>query len=159
MVFDCAGAVGQREPGSDGGQVPLAKPRRSLTGLFSALAAQVFRYSPWRWQKMSAKSRTRARATASSVRPSVIVASVARVGVGELAGRVRIPGGDLLGRGCWRWPWGGGVAAELGGEAAQGAGAQLLVQLLGAAHSLVPSLVQVGLVRADQAWPGQPGGG
>jgi hypothetical protein len=88
------------------------------------------------------------------------------VGVGEFAGRGEDPGGDLLGLGCGRWRGGGGVAAELGGEAAQGAqaalvaaGAQFLVQLLGAAHSLVPSLAQVGLVRAEQAGPGQPGAG
>ena len=58
----------------------------------------------------------------------------------------------------------GGVLAQPGGEPAQGAqaapvaaGAQLLVQPLGAADPLVPSLLQVGLVRAEQARPGQAG--
>jgi hypothetical protein len=56
----------------------------------------------------------------------------------------------------------GGVAAELGGEPAQGAHAplvaavaQLGVQPLGAADPFVPSLLQVGLVRAEQAGPHQ----
>ena len=56
--------------------------------------------------------------------------------------------------------------AELGGEAAQGAlaaavaaFAQFLVQPFGAADPFVPALAQVGLVRAEQAGPGQPGAG
>ena len=58
----------------------------------------------------------------------------------------------------------GGVAAQPGGEPAQRAQASLVaaaaepgVQLFGAADPFVPSLPQVGLVRAEQAWPGQAG--
>ncbi len=54
--------------------------------------------------------------------------------------------------------------AQLGGEPAQGAQAapvaavaQLGVQPFGAADPFVPSLLQVGLVRAEQARPGQAG--
>ncbi len=89
---------------------------------------------------------------------------VGPVGVGEPAGRGEDPAGPLPG--CWRG-WGrgdGGVVAEPGGEPAQGAQAapvaafaQFLVQPAGAAHALVPALAQVGLVRAEQARPGQAG--
>jgi hypothetical protein len=58
----------------------------------------------------------------------------------------------------------GSVAAQLGSEPAQGvqaapvaAVAQVGVQLLGAADPIVPALLQVCLVRAEQARPGQAG--
>jgi hypothetical protein len=81
--------------------------------------------------------------------------------LGEVAGRGEDPAGHLLG---WRGCGDGGVAAQPAGEPAQGAQAapvaavaQFLVQPFGAADSLVPSLPQVGLVRAEQARPGQAG--
>jgi len=86
------------------------------------------------------------------------------VSVGELAGRGQDPAGHLPGRGRGRCCGDGGVLAELGGEPAQGAQAapvaalpQFLVQPPGAADSFVPALAQVGLVRAEQARPGQAG--
>src|SRR5580704_997371 len=63
VAFDSAGAVGDGEPGGDGGQSlrsPLAKPRSSLTGLSWAWLARASRRSPRRLQSMSANSRTRA---------------------------------------------------------------------------------------------------
>ena len=86
------------------------------------------------------------------------------VGVGELAGRGEDPAGHFPGRGRGRWCGDGGVLAQLGGEPAQGAQAapvaalaQFGVQPLGAADPFVPALAQVGLVRAEQARPGQAG--
>ena len=83
------------------------------------------------------------------------------VGVGEVARRGEDPSGDLLGGWRWRWCGNGGVLAQPCGEAAQGAqapgvaaGAQILMQTLGAAHAVGPSLVQVGQVRIEQARPG-----
>lgn len=84
--------------------------------------------------------------------------------VGELAWRGEDPAGHLPGCWCWWWRGSGGVLAELGGEPAQGAQAapvaalpQFLVQSASAVDSFVPALAQVGLVRAEQARPGQAG--
>ena len=46
--------------------------------------------------------------------------------VGEVAGRGEDPAGHFPGRGRWRRRGDGGVAAELGGEPAQGAQASLV---------------------------------
>jgi hypothetical protein len=86
------------------------------------------------------------------------------VAVGELARRGEEQLATFLAAGA-----GGGAGmavsrAELGGEPAQGAQAapvtafaQFGVQPAGAVYSLVPTLAQVGLVRAEQAGPGQAG--
>jgi SAM-dependent methyltransferase len=120
--------------------------------------------SPRRWQSMPANSRTRGAGRLEFGAAGGDLRERGAVGVGELAGRGEDPAGHLLG--CWRWRGrgDGGVAAELGGEPAQGAqaaavaaAAQLGMQLLGAADPFVPPLPQPVLVRAEQARPGQPG--
>jgi hypothetical protein len=50
---------------------PAAKLRSSRTGLFSALA-QAGRFSPYRWQSMTANSRTRAQVASISSQRAVI---------------------------------------------------------------------------------------
>jgi hypothetical protein len=82
--------------------------------------------------------------------------------LGQVAGRGEDPAGYLLRRWRRRGRGDGGVAAQPGGDPAQGAQAaavaavaQLGVQPLGAADPVVPPLLQVSLVRAEQARAGQ----
>jgi hypothetical protein len=167
VAFDGAGAVGDGEPGGDGGPVfaesfgeAAQLADRAGLGLagpgVQALAAAVAEHvrevadqGPGHFELLTSAGDLRERGA---------------VVLGEVGGRGEDPAGYLLGRGCWRGRGDGGIAAQLGGEPTQGAQAalvaavaQLGVQPLGAADPVVPALLQVGLVRAEQARPGQPG--
>src|SRR5262249_33695047 len=121
---------------------------------------------------MSANSRTRFRVVVSSSQRAVIWASAARSASVSLPGGVRIQlatlraagaGGDAGTAVSWRsWAVSRRRVAQ---TAPVTSFPQFLMKAVGAAHSVVPALAQVGLVRAEQARPGEagaaapPGGG
>jgi hypothetical protein len=167
VAFDGAGAVGDGEPGADGGPV-LAESfgeaaqlaDRAGLGLagpgFQVLAAAVAEHVRELADQGAGRLELGAAGGDQCERGAVILS--------KIAGRGENPAGRLLRRRRWRGRGHSGVAAQLGGEPAQGAQAaavaavaQFLVQPLGAMNSVIPSLLQVGLVRAGQARPGQAG--
>ena len=149
VAFDGTGALGDGEPGGDGGPV-LAEASAETAQLadraglsvagpcFQTLAAAVAEHVGELADQIA--GRFELFAAGGDLR------EVGTVVVGEVAGRGEDPTGRLVGRRCWRRRGDGGVAAQLGGEPAQGAQAaavaavaQFGMQLLGAAAAFVPS--------------------
>ncbi len=167
VAFDGARAVGDGEPGGDGGPVAAESfgeaaqfADRAVLGLagpgFEALAAAVTEHVRELADQVPGRFELGAAAGDLRERGAVVL--------GEVAGRGEDPAGHLLRRRRRRGRGDGGVAAQPGGEPAQGAQAapvaavtQLGVQPFGAADPFVPSLLQPILVRAEQARPGQAG--
>src|SRR6185437_7492648 len=161
VAFDGAGAVGDGEPGGDGGPVlaeSLAEAAQLADGAGLGLAGPGF-------QALAAAVAEHVRELADQVTGSCEFLAAAgdlrergAVAVGEIAGRGEDPAGHLLRLGRWRRPGDGGVAAQPGGEPPQraqaapvAAVAQFGVQPFGAADPFVPALPQPVLVRAEQA--------
>jgi hypothetical protein len=169
VAFDGPGAVRQREAGGDGGPVfaqagdeaaQFADGAGSgLIGPRGELAAGAVHEHIGEVTDQGAGGAEFRAAAGDGAQGGPVV-------VGEVAGRGKDPGGHFLGRGRWRAGRAGGFLAEPGGVAAQraqaavvAAGADLLVQPVGAVAAFFPPLVQVGQVRVEEAGLHRAGAG